>query len=164
VSDGLDVSRLSPSDAATAFRSFARRFAALFTGFADDESPDALLNRPGGDGRSATEIAAAAAGGFAAAGEALRRITTFDDPGVSLEGAETGPTGSPEAALDAARAAAEGLAEQVAGVDAGDWGRPGRLDDREVTALDVVREAVRDGSEAYRAAERAVADARRAGV
>lgn len=159
--DRLDVSRLSPGDAVVALRSFARRFTALFTGFADDESPDALLNRPGRDGRSAAEIAAAAASRFAAAQEALRRITTHDSPGVTLEAAGPGPASSPQAALELVRGAAGALADEVAAVDSGDWGRTGRADGREVTALDVVREAVRDGSDGYRAAERAVEDARR---
>jgi hypothetical protein len=165
MADGLDVSRLSPADAVVAFRSYARRFAALFTGFADDESPDALLNRPGSDGRSAADITAAAAAGFAAAGEALRRIMTEDVPQVTPEAGEPTPAAaSPAAALEAVRTAAERLADQVAGVDAGDWGRTGRLDGREVSALDLVRGAVRAGSEEYRAAERAVDDARRSGV
>jgi hypothetical protein len=157
----LDVSGLSPADCAVAFRSFARRFRALFTGFEDDESADALLNRPGAAGESATQIAARVGRSLGVAGEALRRILITDRPSISLgaESAEVPET--PQAALDLVAREAERLAARVDGAEAGAWLRTGDLDGRSTTALDLVRDAVKTGSDGYRAAERAVDDARR---
>ncbi|MGH9245842.1 MAG: hypothetical protein ACRD29_16285 [Acidimicrobiales bacterium] len=159
--DGLDVSRLSPSDAATAFRSLARRFTGLFTAFEEDESPDALLNRPGPDGRSAAHTAADVGRRLAGTAEALRLTAISDRPEISLS-SDTGRVApTPEAAADLVAREAERLANQVDATDADAWARTAIVDGHEATALDLVRQAVRTASDGYRAAERAVAHARR---
>ncbi len=162
MSDGLDVSRLSPSDGATSFRSFARRFRRLFTGFEDEESPESLLNRPGAGGRSATELAARAGRDLAAASEALRRTLVTDEPKVSLRTDQGDVPTTPEEALHLVTAEAELLAERIDGADPEDWRRRATVDGRDLSALDLVREAVLRASEGYRATERAVEEARRA--
>jgi hypothetical protein len=161
VTDGLDVSRLSPSDAATSFRSFARRFRALFSGFDEDESADAVLNRPGAAGATPAELAADAGRELAAYDEALRRFMVADEPDVSLGAEPSGPPSSPQEALDAVTTAAERLAGRVDDVEPEDWTRTGRAGGRRMTALDLVRDAVRAGSDRYRATERAVEESRR---
>ena len=57
MTDGLDVSRLSPSDAVAALRSYPRRFRSLLTSFDEDERPDDLVHRAGADGLSAVDHA-----------------------------------------------------------------------------------------------------------
>jgi hypothetical protein len=159
----LDVSRLSPADCATAFRSFARRYRALFAGFDDDESAEALLNRPGAGGRSAAQLAARGGDELAAADEALRQTLVADEPAVTLSPAGGAAAGAatPQQALARVTGAAERLADRIDGTDAGDWARRAVLDGEPVTSLDLVRRAVRTASDGYRATERAVDEARR---
>ena len=80
---GFDPSRVSPSDAAVAARSFPRRFRALLVR-PDDEDPAVVHRRPAGGGPSAAGHALAAAAGMAAAAGALGRVLTADDPTVDL--------------------------------------------------------------------------------
>jgi hypothetical protein len=164
MTDGLDVSRLSPSDCATSFRSFARRYRGLFAGYEDDESAEALLNRPGAGGRSATELADAAARNLAAAGEALRHTLVAGMPDVTLRGGDRRglDPASPEVALDLVTSEAEALADRIDETDPEDWTRRARVDGHEMTALELVRQAVADASADYRATEQTVEEARRA--
>ena len=98
---GLDVSNLSPGDAATALRSFPRRFNAALA--LVDPDDDSAIHQPGPDGLSAVEHAAAADRDLAAAGEAIRRAL--------------GASGPPEGGDDA-----DSLADLVGHVAPGDWG------------------------------------------
>ncbi|MGH9116402.1 MAG: hypothetical protein ACRD0A_00500 [Acidimicrobiales bacterium] len=162
MSDGLDVSRLSPSDSATSFRSLARRFRRLFTGFEDDETADALLNRPGADGRSATLATGETGQDLAAADEALRQTLVTDGPDVTLHTDDRDRPATPREALELVTSGAERLAARIDDTDADDWRRRARVDGRDMSALDLVRGAVKTTSDGYRAAERAVDEARRA--
>jgi hypothetical protein len=69
---------------------------------------------------------------------------------------------SREATLDFLTVEANALAGSVDGVPAEAWARRAKVagDGHEVTALDVVREAVRTGAEHLRTAERTLASAR----
>lgn len=176
---GFDPSRVSPSDAAVAARSFPRRFRALLVR-PDDDDPDVVHRRPPGGGESAAGHALAAAAGMDAAAGALGRVLTADDPTVDLDPGP--PPGADEPALEfepnrvAASAAAEPalavvldrvaatagvLAAAVEATSASEWARPGRLPGgKEVTALDVARAGVHAGAHHLRAAERALARAR----
>ena len=120
----LDVSNLSPGDAATALRSFPRRFKAVLA--LVDPDDDSAIHRPGPDGLSAVEHAAAADRDLAAAGEAVRRAL----------GAGGAPSGGDDA---------ESLAELVGHVAPGDWG----------PALDLLRDAVKVAAGHLASAERA---------
>ena len=101
MTSGLDVSNLSPGDAAAALRSFPRRFSAALA--LVDEDDDSVLHRPGPDGMSAFEHAEAAEREVAAAGVAIRR---------ALGAGSAPPEGD----------TAESLAELVSHVSPGDWG------------------------------------------
>lgn len=159
---GFDPSRVSPSDAAVAARSFPRRFRALLVR-PDDEDPAIVHRRPAGDGPSAVGHALAAAGGMAAAAGALGRVLTADDPTVDLGSGPPPAADEPalEVVLDRVAAAAGVLAAAVEGTSASEWARPGRLPGgEEVTALDLARAGVHAGAHHLRAAERTLARVR----
>ena len=162
MTDGLDVSRLSPSDSATSFRSFARRFRRLFAGLDEDESADALLNRPGADGRSAAQVAAqdADAAWPRPTRRSARRWSPIG-PRCRCWSPATTARRRRKLALDLVTAAAERLADRIDDADAGDWRRRATVDGRDMAALDLVRRAVKAAADGYRAAERAVDEARR---
>lgn len=74
---------------------------------------------------------------------------------------DTSTTATVEDALTELTVAANALADRVDRVPAGDWGRiAGLPGGGTVTALDLVRDAVRTGHDELRAAERALAAAR----
>jgi hypothetical protein len=163
MTEGLDTSRLSPSDSATSFRSFARRYRGLFSGFEDDASADALLNRPGAAGSSATELAERAAADLAAASEALRHTLVSDLPEVTLRATPRRGVDltAPDVALDQVTSEAEALADRIEEADPEDWNRRARVDGHEMSALDLVRRAVANAAADYRDTEQAVEEARR---
>jgi hypothetical protein len=167
---GLDVSRLSPGDAVAALRSYPRRYKALLTTFDSDEKPDDLVHRAGDDGRSAVDHADHVARSFAFLGKALQDVVqhdgaelppaTFDDE--AREWQVDGGERSLQGVLDFLEVEAGALADAVDRVPADDWARRATVagGGREVTALDVAREAVRTGAEHLRAAERTLAAVR----
>ncbi len=157
----MDLSQLSPSDAAVALRGLERRYRGLFAGLGDDESPDDLAHRSL-HGWSALDHIVAAARAIAAADRALAAVVTHDEPALSPEdvdpaarpkpGAPTGPVHErlSELGLDANAAA-----DRIAKVASGDWDRVGTVagTGRTVTALDIARLAVDAGVTHLRAAE-----------
>lgn len=158
---GPDVSRLAPGDAIAALRSFPRRFRAVLA-IADDED-DGVLHRPGPDGRSAVEHVDHAARTLATLADAVRRALEEERPvlhrGVVDEDARQpayGLDADVQASLDLLVLEAEGLADRVEHVPADDWARAAAVaggDD--VTALDLLREAVRAVAIHLSGAERA---------
>ena len=167
---GLDVSRLSPGDTAAALRSYPRRYTALLTTFDSDEKPDDLVHRAGSDGLSAVDHVDHVARTFALLGKTVQDVLQRDDvalpPGAFDDAAREWQVGggqqSLQGALDFLAVEADALADAVDRVPAEQWARRATLagDGREVTALDVVREAVRTGAEHLQTAERTLAAAR----
>lgn len=163
---GLDVSRLAPSDAATALRTYPRRFRGAVTALGADEHPDDIAHRPGPDGRCAAAIVADVARRIALLADATRRVLVEDSP--SLDAAVLDPAvldssaDAVDAVLDRLTAACTSLADSIGGVDAGSWSRSATITGagRTVTALDLVREGVRAGADGLKAAEAAMAHAR----
>ena len=98
---GLDVSNLSPGDAAAALRSFPRRFDAVLA--LVDSDDDSAITTPGADGLSAVDHIDQAKQGLATAGEAIRQAL--------------GHGGAP-----AGGDSAESLAELIGHISPGDWG------------------------------------------
>jgi hypothetical protein len=172
MSDGLDVSRLSPSDAVAALRSYPRRFRALLTSLDDDERADDFVHQAGPDGRSAVDHADHVARSVAILGEALRQVLVHDNPSLlpavaddsAREWQMAAQPSSVEAVLDFLDVECNGMADTVERTPAGEWTRTGTVagSGQELRALDVVREAVRTGAEHLRAAERAIQAAKRA--
>ncbi len=159
---GFDPPTVSPSDAAVAARSFPRRYRALLVR-PDDDDPEIVHRRPGGE-PSAAEHAVSGASGMAAAAEALRSIRISDGPTVDVDGppaAAAGGTTPLDTILERLAAAAGGLADSIEPLRGDEWKRtavtPGGA---KVTALDVARHGVHAGVHHLRAAERAIARAR----
>jgi hypothetical protein len=167
---GLDVSRLSPNDAVNALRSYPRRFRGLLTSFEKDDKPDDLVHRAGPDGLSGLDHADHAARAIALGGEALRQVMTQTEPVIqkavvdksARDWAIDGASGDVETVLAFLATECETLADQVAHVDADAWNRTATVagTGSQVTALDIVREAVKTGSDHLRAAEAAIDHAR----
>ena len=163
------LSNVWPPDAAVALRSYPRRFRALLAAIGDDEHPDDVAHRPGPGGRSALDHASDAVTAFRVVDEAIRRVVAGDRPEVpsaAVDQAErtaaTTGVGSTQGVLAELDAAAKALATQVEAVASDDWTRAGTVagTGREVSALDLLREAVRAGHDRLRDAEEALAAVR----
>ncbi|MGH9135830.1 MAG: hypothetical protein ACRD0G_02140 [Acidimicrobiales bacterium] len=155
-----DVSRLAPSDAAVALRTYPRRFRAAVA--LEEDEPDGVLQRPGADGLSAVDHIDRAGRAISALAGAMREVLTHERPTVSTTPPDPGGA-TLDAALDRLTLEADALAEAVRHVDTGDWGREGvdSATGQAATALDLLRQAVRSGAVELRAAEEAMATARR---
>lgn len=165
---GLDVSRLSADDAATALRSLARRFRAA-VGVGPDEDVDELALRIGPDGVSAHDLLVDAASSLMVLGRALDQVVHAEAP--LLHPAVVDPAArdwAPPPGLDVAALVdlvaeeATELADLTGRIGTFDWDRTARVaDGPEVRALDVLREAVRTTAEDLRGVEAALVAARR---
>ena len=145
---GFDPAPLSPPDAIVALRSFGRRFAEIGAGDPDDE--DARGDAPTDETLAA---AAAAAAAITTSGEQLRQVLVENSPTLGPAPAVGGaPATAPSDAIDRLRTAAEGVADLAAAQPASAWTRTGRRGGQEVTAGDLLREAVHAGAHELRVA------------
>jgi hypothetical protein len=157
-----------PSDAVVALRSLGRRWRGLFAGLGEDESPDALAQRPGANGRSALDHAAHATQAITLLGRALEQIVVDDDaaldPAVTQVDQRAWPStdGSVDEVVDALAAEAEQLADRAERVDAGDWSRRSSpaSDGGDVDALTVLWDAVDSAVADLNAAEAVLREVR----
>jgi hypothetical protein len=157
----MDLSQLSPSDAAVALRGLERRYRGLFAGLGDDEAPDDLAHRQV-HGWSAIEHIVAAAWAIAAAERALAAVRTLDTPLLAAADVDPearpkpgAPTGTVHERLSELALQAQAMAERVESTPAEDWDRTATVEGtgRKVTALDITRGAVDAGVSHLRAAE-----------
>lgn len=156
------MATISPADAEVALRTFPRRWRALLGGMdVDDPDTDAILRRPGPDGRTALECAAEAAGTLEDVERQVRRVVSSDRP--TLEPRSAPPAGPLTDSLAAIDAAAPALAATVAGVAAGDLDRQGELGGRTASVRSLIADAVGDVADLLRAAEQALRSGRAAG-
>ena len=165
----MDLSKLSPSDAAVALRGMERRYRGLFAGLGDDESPDDLAHRPAG-GWAAIQHVVAAAQAIASAERSLAAVVTQDSPTVAPADVDPAARPQPQAPsgplherLAELGLEANALAERVQAVDAADWTRTALVGDgsgHTLTALDIVRVAVDAGVSHLRDAERVLTQVR----
>jgi hypothetical protein len=147
----LDLSHLSPDDAVAALRSYPRRFRELITSVPLDDLPDAVLEHADHVARSVALL-----------GEALRQVLVQDrpvlHPGIASDTEREWSmpsTTSAETVLDFLQVECDAMADTIRDVTADAWNRTGLVAgaDREVSALDLVREAVRTGSDHLRSAQ-----------
>jgi hypothetical protein len=156
---GYDPAGLTPPDAAVAVRSFPRRLRELLLAAEDEEAGRAT--RPGPDGWSAADHAAAAAAGLEEVAALLRQVSISDDPVLRPPAADAGaPSGaSVDGALAALEPASRALATAIDSVQGADWKRTGHDPAGQTwTALDLARLGVHLGVHHLRAAARILAD------
>jgi hypothetical protein len=151
---GLDLSRLAPDDAIAALRSYPRRFREALTSVEPEDLP-----------QEAVEHADHVARSLALLGEALRQVLVQDHPTLLPAVADDSArlwafdgSSSVEDVVAFLTMECNALADAIADVPSDAWPRTGTVaaSGQSLTALDIVREAVRTGSEHLRAAERAI--------
>lgn len=151
---GLDVSRLSPDDALAALRSYPRRFREVLTSVEPEELP-----------HEAVDAADHVARSVALLGEALRQVVVQDDPtlvpAVADDAARdwtTSGSSSVDDVLAFLDMECNALADAIRDVASEAWTRTGTVagSGHDMSAIAIVREAVRTGADSLRAAERAV--------
>jgi hypothetical protein len=164
----LDLSRLSGPDAATALRSYPRRFRAAVLPTPDHENEE-LAEQVGPDGHSAADHVVTFTNTLVLLGQALRQTLSSDNPVVhaavtdASEREWAGPGGSGDVAGALARLGDEAgsLADAVDRVEMGQFNRTAQVaGGGEITAFDLVKQAVAAGADHLRAATAAVEAAR----
>lgn len=148
----LDLSKLSPADAVAALRSYPRRYRSMLAPLSDDEDVEEIVQRAGPEGRSALEIASDTVRTWTVLAEALRRITITDEPVVHAAVVDPSqrdwqaPPEPLDVVLDLLDEGAEDLATAAERLSGREWNRAARVaGGATVTALEVVKEAVRVG-------------------
>jgi hypothetical protein len=168
----LDVSRLNAVDAAVALKSFPRRYREALSSFKGDDNIEAMARRIGPDGDSAIDALTDTVRTIELLSQALQQVLVHDQPvlhtGVVDAAERVWPShGGSDEPLDALLRelddVATKLGDTVEHTDAGEWKRTATIagSDRAVTALDVVREAVRAGADNLRRVDASMAAARR---
>ncbi len=167
---GLDLSRLTPEDALVALASFPRRYQAELSPVAGDERADELAARLGPDGVSALDRVSDVTRTWGLLSHELRRVQTESDPTLHPAALDPGvrhwDTPAPDSideALVLLGHEGDQLAEAIrAYPSAQDWARPATASGgAAVTALDLVREAIRVGAEGLSAVTETLAAVRR---
>lgn len=155
---GFRGSTLGPKDAIVAIRSLPRRYRAGF-GIVSDEAEDLLLRRPGRGWWSALELAGHVRDMLHSKEKRLRRVNLEREPLIGEE-LEIPPSGvseqGAEAILSALQYNAEQLARAAESMGGKDWLRTGQRRGGAVTALDLLREAVHEGTHHLRDLDRAL--------
>jgi hypothetical protein len=150
----MDLSKLTPNDAAVTLRGLERRYRGLFAGLGEDETPDDVAHRRV-DGWSAIDHVVAAARAIAAADRALAQVLstegpTLDPADVEPQARPVAPTGTVHERLSELGYEAVALADRLDRVPAQDWAREGVVapsagSGHPVAALDLLRQAVDAG-------------------
>ncbi|MCD9622613.1 DinB family protein [Rhabdothermincola salaria] len=164
-----DLSTLSPSDATAALRSYPRRYREALRPLADDESVEELARRYDDDGNCALDLVADTVRTWTVQAEALRQIDLGEQPVVHpgvVDAAErhweTSTDESLDQVLEHLEEQATALADQADRIKGSSWNRSATTAGHgPVSALDVVRAAVRTGRDNLTAAEKALDAVRR---
>jgi hypothetical protein len=165
----FDTSSISPNDAVTALRSYPRRFRSALSPIDGDESIEELGQQVGPDGESAVDQTAQVVRIWTVLREALRQIQVNDTPVVhaavvdpSLRDWDAPVRETVPSVLEQLDDEAAALADAVAAVPGDQWNRTaGVAGGGTVTALEVVREAVKAGHDQLAAVEKTLAALRR---
>jgi hypothetical protein len=176
MTSGLDLSNLGPQDAIAALKSYPRRYAEQLEPVKDDDTVRDLAVRPGPEGRSAVDLTVDAAHQIGGLRDALGAIVLGRDAVVADElvdgSASAAPSGSaaggdPAAAIEGAiaamRTACTGMADAIGRVPPEDWKGTVTLASSggQVPAFELVRAAVRAGSDRLRAVDAVLRAVRR---
>lgn len=158
-----------PADAVVALRSLGRRWRALFAGLGEQESPDDLAHRVGGDGLSALDHMMSATRTLSLLGRAVEQILLDDAP--VLHPAVGDPAqrrwdSQLVATVDGATSElvheAERLADRVEHVSAAAWARRASVAGAatDVGALEVLWDAVDSAVTELKSAEQTLSEVR----
>ena len=165
------MTELAPSDAVVALRSLPRRFrGALTPPNPNEEQPlDDLAHRPGSNGRSALDHVSSVARSLTLLQRAVEQVLHEDDPVLHAavvaenerEYLDTASVPIDQALLDL-EVSATSFANAVEHVSAPEWSRQGRVagQDTNVTAAQLLRQAVDEAVAGLKAAERTMDEAR----
>ncbi|MGI8794064.1 MAG: DinB family protein [Acidimicrobiales bacterium] len=158
---GFRPDQVPPTDIAVALRSFPRRFRAVLSP-ADETDAERMARPPASGGWSALQHAGHVRDVLHALDLRLQRVLREDEPHLGETPATPPPAGGEaiEATLAALQSNAEQLATTVTGVKGEEWNRTGRRDGETVSALDLAREAVHEGSHHLRDATRVIEEIR----
>jgi len=162
---GYDLSSLPPADALVALRSFPRRYRESLQPIEDDESIEEMAQRVGPDGLSMVELVADTVRTWTVQREALRQIRLADTPVIhpAVVDASARQWEAPvhetlAGALAQLADEATELGDEVEHFSAHTWTRSATAaGGASVTALDVVRDAVRVGRDNLDTAGQALA-------
>ncbi len=153
---GLDVSRLTPQDALVALASFPRRYRAELSPVAGDDRADELAARIGPSGVSALDVVSDVTRMWGLISHELRRVQTEESPTLhpAVTDAEQRHWDAPspdsiDESLTLLGHESDQLAEAIRNYPtAPDWARPATVaGGSPVTALDLVREAIKVGAD-----------------
>ena len=166
--DTKDLARMSPRDGAVALRSLPRRFRAALRPI-DDPDVEEWAERVSSSGHAPIDHLVDADRSLTLLRQALEQVLHHDGPvltpGTFDPAAREWPParGTLDDELGLLGTTADGFAEVVERVPAADWGRPATVagTGAAVTALDVLREAVRTAVTDLRLAGQAFAENRR---
>jgi hypothetical protein len=164
---GFEARSVSPSDALVAIRSYPRRYRRVLQEAMLDlnRGDDLIRHRPPGQW-SALELTAHVRDSLHVFENRLRRIVFEDRPSLAEAELETPPAAAHDQGVELVLASflsnADQFAHAATSVTGDDWLRAGTLGEIEVSALDVLREAVHDGSHHLRDVEKVLAAAREA--
>ena len=159
---GLDYDEISPRDAAGAVRSFPRRYRAMLTRvFEPGEDLEAIIRqRPAPEVWSALEYTAHAAQTIDLMAPALRQVANEEnphlfafDPDEQAEEQDYNDWTLLQAIGEMESACAD-LFMAIEYTASNDWNRPGTYDHGEREAIDIVRNAVHEGSHHLRDIQR----------
>jgi hypothetical protein len=147
---GFIAADITPADAIAGLQSFPARWRSALAIHLDDPDPEAVLTgRPAPMAWSALEHAGHVRDVLHALDIRLQRIVREDEP-VLPETHITPPAGANEQGMAVVLAAltvsADQFAETIARVPTSGWPRAARRSGQRVTALDLVREAVHEGT------------------
>jgi hypothetical protein len=145
-----------------------RRWRGLFVGLDEDESPDALAQRRGADGRSALDHASFATRSISLLDRALEQLVVESAPVLHPAVIDPSQRGWPtvddgvDAVIDELAHTAERLADRADRASADDWRRRAQVagDGGEVDALSVLWDAVDTAVAELRAAEATLREVR----
>ncbi len=162
-----DLSSLSPSDAQVALRSYPRRYAAAL-GVAGLEKAESEAQQLGPDGVSALELAIDSIRTWSLLGQALHQIQITDQPVLHPAVNDPGARHWDQPARETISSTNEQLtdaalefADAIAAIPGDRWIRTGStIGGGSLTAIDVIREAVRVGADNLRHIERTLASLR----
>ena len=146
-----DLRQLSPTDAAVTLLSLPRRYRTLLLPVDANDPVDEVALRLGPDGWSAATHLEHAVRDLGLFGHALQQVLVHDQPTLHpglLDGAERAwpePALSVADQLDELQDEACDLASRIDRADASAWSRTASVDGTSLSALDLLREAVRSG-------------------